>query len=295
MLRINIKKKLTTAEGPLDLAVDLQVEKGEFVTIYGPSGAGKTTILRMIAGLVKPDEGMIEVAGEVWFDSAKGIDLPVRKRRTGFVFQEYSLFPNMTVRGNLEYALENKNKIGLIDEFLETVSLTGLQDRKPDHLSGGQKQRVALIRALLREPQVYLLDEPLAALDIEMRGRLQDEIIRLYRKAAVTTIFVSHDIPEVFKLASKVFVLNEGKIIKSGSAKEIFSGNQISGKFKFPGEIIEIRKDEGVNILTILVGNNSVKVVATDEEIQGLSVGSKIIVASKAFNPIIIRNASFAH
>ena len=168
----------------------------------------------------------------------------------------------------MEYALDNKKKTGLVDEFLKIVDLIELQSRKPDQLSGGQKQRVALIRALLRDPCIYLLDEPLAAIDGEMRARLQDEIIRLYRKAGIATIFVSHDIPEVFKLAGKVFVLNAGRIINTGSAQEIFSRNQISGKFKFPGEILEIHNDQGVNILTILVGNNLVKVVATDEEIR---------------------------
>ena len=291
MLRVNVTKKLMTAEGVLDLRVDFYVEKGEFVTIYGASGTGKTTILRMIAGLVEPDEGFISIEGQVWFDSAKKVNVPARRRRTGYVFQEYSLFPNMTIRENLEYAIENKEKIGLIDEFLEIVTLTELQHRKPEQLSGGQKQRVALVRALLRDPKIHLLDEPLAALDIEMRLRLQDEIIRLYRKTGITTIFVSHDIPEVFKLASKVFVLENGRIIKTGSPGEIFVGNQISGKFKFPGEIIEIHRDQGINIVTILVGNNPVKVVASDEEIEGLSLGSKIIVASKAFNPIIIRNS----
>ena len=289
MLRVNLTKKLITAEGPLNLRIDFYVKKGEFVILYGPSGTGKTTILRMIAGLADPDEGFISVDGQVWFDSAKKINVPARKRKTGFVFQEYSLFPNMSVRENLEYALDDKRKTGLIDEFLEIVLLTKLKHRRPDQLSGGQKQRVALIRALLRHPSVYLLDEPLAALDVEMRLRLQDEIIRLYRQASITTIFVSHDIPEVFKLASQVFILEDGKIIKSGSPGEIFAGNQISGKFKFPGEIIEIRKDQGINILTILVGNNPVKVVASDGEVNGLTVGSKVIVASKAFNPIIVK------
>lgn len=289
MLRLDVTKRLMTAEGLLDLHVELDLKKGEFVTIYGPSGAGKTTILRMIAGLINPDEGFIEVDGQVWFDSSKGINLPARKRRTGFVFQEYSLFPNMTVRENLEYALDNKKKISLIDEFLKVVTMTELQYRKPDQLSGGQRQRVALIRALLREPNIYLLDEPLAALDGQMRLHLQDEIIRLYRKLSITTIFVSHDIPEVFKLAGKIFVLSNGRVVKSGSPGEIFSGNQMSGKFKFPGEIINICKDEGINIVTILIGNNSVKVVATNDEIQDLSIGSKIIVASKAFNPIIVK------
>ncbi len=289
MISVNVTKTLMTAEGPLDLRIDFQVEKGEFVTIYGPSGTGKTTILRMIAGLVKPDSGLIAVDGKVWFDSTKGINIPTRQRNTGFVFQEYSLFPNMTVRENLAYALADPQSAHVIDEFLNIVALTELQHRKPHQLSGGQQQRVALIRALLRQSPVYLLDEPLAALDIDMRLRLQDEIIRLYRHTGSTTIFVSHDIPEVFKLAGKVFILNNGTIVQSGTAADIFANNHLSGKFKFPGKIVDIRQDQGLYIVTILVGNNAVKVVATREEIQGLTIGSTLIVSSKAFNPIISR------
>ena len=222
MLKVDVTKKLMTAEGTLELKINFFVEEGEFVTLYGPSGSGKTTILRMIAGLLKPDQGFVEVDGQVWFDSAKGIDVPARKRRTGFVFQEYSLFPNMTVRQNLEYALDDLKDAGRINELLDIVSLSELRNRKPDQLSGGQKQRVALIRALLRKPQLYLLDEPLAALDIDMRMRVQDEIIKLYRKAGGATIFVSHDIPEVFKLAGRVHVLGNGAIVKSGALRDVF-------------------------------------------------------------------------
>ena len=187
MIRVNVTKKLTTAEGPLDLCLDLCVKKGQFVTLFGASGTGKTTILRMIAGLVRPDEGTIVVNGQTWFDSVQKIDVPARKRSLGFVSQEYSLFPNMTVRENLEYGLDDHKKTGLIDGFLKSTALVELQDRKPDQLSGGQQQRVALIRALLREPSIYLLDEPLAALDGKMRSHLQDEILRLYRQA---TLFI---------------------------------------------------------------------------------------------------------
>ncbi len=293
MIRVNLVKKLMTAQGPLDLRVDFEVKEGEFVTLFGQSGAGKTTTLRMIAGLTDPDEGVITVDSEVWFDSAQRINVPARKRRTGVVFQEYALFPNLTVRENLEYALEDKRKSGRIDALLKIVRLKELEDRHPDQLSGGQKQRVALVRALLREPRVYLLDEPLAALDMDMRLHLQDEMIRLYRTSGITTIFVSHDFGEVFKLANRVFVLADGKIVKTGIPREIFAGSRLSGKFKFPGEIVEIHKDQSVNILTILVGNNFVKVVATDEEIQDLCVGSKVIVASKAFNPVIMKYNSW--
>lgn len=289
MIKINVIKKLMTAEGPLELDINMEVKKGEFITLFGKSGSGKTTILRMIAGLTEPDEGFISADGQVWFDSAKKINVPAGKRRTGFVFQEYSLFPNMTVRQNMEYALDDNKNSRQIDELLEMAHVKELENRRPDQLSGGQKQRVALIRALLRDARIYLLDEPLAALDIEMRLRLQEEILRLYRNTSVTAIFVSHDLAEVFKLTGRVCVLDGGKIIKAGSPEKVFSPAEFSGKFKFPGEIIEIKKDQGMNVLTVLIGNNMVKVVATNEELRGMSVGSRIIVASKAFNPVIIK------
>jgi molybdate transport system ATP-binding protein len=289
MIKIRVKKKLMTAEGPLGLDIDFKVREAEFVTLFGESGCGKTTTLRMIAGLTPPDEGYIEVNGEVWFDSTKKINLPANRRHVGFVFQEYSLFPNMTVRQNLEYALENRRDKDGIDDFLSLVYLSELQDRRPHQLSGGQKQRIALVRALLRKPKVYLLDEPLAAVGLAMRLKLQDEILALYRKAGIATIFVSHDLPEVFKLAGKVLVLEQGRIVKSGTPADVFIQDRLSGKFKFVGQVAEIRKDNIVNLLTVQIGNSLIKVVATDEEIRDINIGDKLIVASKAFNPIIMK------
>ncbi|MFH1617423.1 MAG: ABC transporter ATP-binding protein [Candidatus Margulisiibacteriota bacterium] len=289
MIKLKARKKLMTANGLLDFDVDLNIEPGEFVTLFGRSGCGKTTILRMLAGLTPPDEGFISVNGRVWFDSSGKINLAARKRAVGFVFQEHSLFPNMTVRQNLEFALEDKKDESRVDELLEMAHITELADRRPGQLSGGQRQRAALIRALLRKAEVYLLDEPLASLDQNMRLKLQDEIIRLYRDNGVSTVFVSHDLAEVYKMTGRVCVIEDGKIIKNGTPAEIFTDGRLSGKFNFPGEIVEIKKDQGANILTVLVGNNPVKVVALDEEIKGLSIGSKIIVASKAFNPVIMR------
>ncbi|MBI4309855.1 MAG: ATP-binding cassette domain-containing protein, partial [Candidatus Omnitrophica bacterium] len=165
MIKVKAKKDLMTSHGPIRLDVDFQITDHELVTLYGPSGAGKTTILRMIAGLTDPDEGLIEIDSEVWFDSAKGINTPVQERHISLVLQDYNLFPNMTVRQNLKYALKDKKDEGLVDELLEMAHLTQLKDRKPDMLSGGQKQRAALVRALLRRPKIFLLDEPLSSLD----------------------------------------------------------------------------------------------------------------------------------
>jgi len=289
MIKVRAKKHLVTSHGPIDLAVDFQIAGNEFVTVFGPSGAGKTTVLRMIAGLTAPDEGLIEVDGEVWFDSEKGINIPVQKRAISFVFQDYNLFPNMTVRQNLQYALSVGADEKLIDELLAMVHLSELQHRRPGLLSGGQKQRVALIRALLRKPKIFLLDEPLSALDLDMRLKLQDEIVNLYERFRVPTIFVTHDLSEIFKMSNCVFVLEGGIITRSGRPDEVFGQDNISGKFKFVGTILDITQDNFLYIVTIQIGQNITKVVATEDEAAELKVGTRVVVSAKAFNPIIMR------
>lgn len=289
MIRIRFKKQLLTSNGPLLLDVDFEFSSGAFVSLFGESGSGKTTILRMIAGLTEPLEGFIQVEDEVWFDSSKKINLPAHQRAVGFVFQDYSLFPQMTVRENLEFALRDRRDQDMIEELLDIVHLKELEKRKPESLSSGQRQRVALARAVLRRPKIFLLDEPLAALDLEIRLKLQEEILKIYERFGTTTILVSHDLSEVFKLSTHIFVLEQGKISKSGKPADIFAHSNISGKFKFVGQVLEICKEGVVNILTIQIGNNLTKVVATDQEIEEINMGDKIIVAAKAFNPLILK------
>lgn len=289
MIKVKAQKDLITSHGPLRLDVDFQIADGEFITLYGPSGVGKTTVLRMIAGLTVPEQGIIEVDGETWFDSAQGINRPVQERQISFVFQDYNLFPNMTILENLEYALKDKNDRHLIDEFLGMVHLTELSQRRPATLSGGQKQRVALIRALLRRPKIFLLDEPLSALDLELRLKLQDEIFALYDRFKIPTIFVTHDLSEIFKLAHQIFVMEEGKIVRSGKPGEIFGEDALSGKFKFVGNILALEKEDFLYIVTVQIGNHLTKVVATEEEVKDCRVGDRVLVAAKAFNPIIIK------
>lgn len=289
MIKVKVLKNLVTAHGPIRLDVEFEIREQGLITLFGPSGAGKTTILRMIAGLTDPEEGFIEVDDEVWFDSGKGINRPVQERQTGFVFQDYNLFPNMTVRENLQYALNNNTDEHLIGELLEMVHLTQLKDRKPETLSGGQKQRVALVRALLRRPKIFLLDEPLSALELELRLRLQDEILAVYKRFKVPTIFVTHELSEIFKLAHQVLVLEAGKIVRSGDPGEVFGEDTLSGKFKFVGNILELQKDDFLTIVTVQIGLNLTKVVATEEEAKDWSVGDRVLVSAKAFNPIIMK------
>jgi len=289
MIKIQIAKTLHSGEGEFQLNLDLQIQNNEFITLYGKSGAGKTTTLRIVAGLTEPDEGTIQIDNEVWFDSKRKINLLPQQRRVGLVFQDYALFPNMTVRKNLEYSLESKKDITIVDTLLELMDLQNLSNRKPDSLSGGQQQRVALARALVRKPKVLLLDEPLSALDMEMRVKLQDEILKIHNEFDITTILVSHSFTEIFKLSNRVFVIDKGKITRSGNPADIFIDRKLSGKFKFEGKILELQKNDVVYIATISIGNNIVKVIASNEEARQFNIGDRVVVSSKAFNPILMK------
>ncbi|MBE0650752.1 MAG: ATP-binding cassette domain-containing protein [Bacteroidales bacterium] len=287
MIEIALQKELTAADGIMKLDVDLRIQQGHLVTLFGDSGAGKTSILRMIAGLMIPDDGQINVNGSNWMDVKKGISLKPQQRRVGFLFQNYALFPNMTVQENLTYALEKGQDKKIVDELIETIELGDLQNRKPGTLSGGQNQRVALARALVRKPEILMLDEPLSALDTKMRMKLQDFILTVHKRYNLTTILVSHDANEVIKMSDEVFFLEGGKIIKHGKPVDVFASKRVSGKFQLFGEIINIEKQDIIYVVTVLIGANIVKVIADESEADSMSIGDKVIVASKAFNPLI--------
>lgn len=213
---LKVRVALDGPTGPFDLDVGLAVAQGAFVALVGPSGAGKTTLLRVLAGLMKPSEGRVRVGASVWCDTAARQMLPVRRRSIGFVFQDYALFPNMTVRGNLEYAIGRGFDSDEVFRLLDMVELRGLAEAYPARLSGGQKQRLALIRALARRPDVLMLDEPLSALDPAMRRQLQDEVKRLHHEFGTTTFMVSHDIAEILRLADRAIRLENGRIVADG-------------------------------------------------------------------------------
>lgn len=287
MIKINIHKKLNGIDGIMNLNIHTTIKKNQFTTLYGASGAGKTTILRILAGLSNPNKGLIKVNEKKWFDAQQKINLKPQKRKVGFVFQDFALFPNMTVRENLEFGLLKGQPIKLIDELIEITELGTLQHRKPETLSGGQKQRVALSRALVQQPNILLLDEPLSALDDDMRFKLQDYILQVHKHFKLTTILVSHHLPEIFKLSDKVIVLNKGKIQQEGMPEIVFSQNKISSKFNLTGEILKIEKSDVIYVVNVLSGNNIVKIIATEKEVKNFSIGQKVLVGSKAFNPVI--------
>ncbi|VBB44691.1 ABC transporter related protein [uncultured Paludibacter sp.] len=222
MLKINIEREMLTSEGKKTLKIDTELTEKELVCIFGHSGAGKTTLLRILAGLNKPDKGYIQFKDQIWFDSSKKINIPAQQRNVGYMFQDYALFPNMSVRKNIAFAQKTKDN-GEVDKLLELFELEMLQNQHPEKLSGGQKQRVALARALAAKPQLLMLDEPLSALDFEMRVNLQGEIKKAHELLESITLMISHDIKEVEKLATSVILLQNGLITEQGKNKEMIS------------------------------------------------------------------------
>lgn len=289
MIHVKVEKKLFAESGEMNLSVNLEINSGEFVTIYGDSGAGKTSILRMIAGLLEPDDGTIKSENKFWFDRGSKTNIKPQKRNVGLLFQDYSLFPNMTVYENIAFAGKENSDSTFIKRLVDLIELEKLKDRKPYSLSGGQKQRVALARALAQKPTILLLDEPLSALNDEIRIKLQDYILKLHKELNLTTLLVSHDIPEIFKLSDNVYQISDGKIKNVGKPEEIFIEKNISGKFKFTGTVLKITKSDVVFLVSILIGKDVVRVIATSESIKKYSVGDKVLVVSKAFNPIILK------
>ena len=300
MIKMACRKALHASTGHMQLDVQLTIERGAFVTLFGPSGAGKTTVLRMLAGLVHPDSGTIEVAGNVWFDDQKRLAVPPQQRALGMVFQDYALFPNLSVADNVAYGMttgSHRKKASNVDvdRLLAASGLMELRDRCPASLSGGQKQRVALARALGRALQtghdgrspLLLLDEPLSALDNAMRVQLQDVLLALHREYGLTTVLVTHDIAEVFKLSQHVFVIEAGRIVRSGSPSSVFLQQQRQGSLQLQAQVLAVRQEEVVYILSLLVGQDIVEVIADKEEAAYLHPGDMISIAAKAFSPMI--------
>ena len=282
MIKINIEKKLHGANGEMDLNVDLEIQEGEFLALSGKSGSGKTTLLRILAGL-ESARGNIEVGGEKWLSSKNS--LPPQKRKIGYVFQDYALFPNMTVEENLLFVHADKK---MAEHLLQITELSDMKERLPNTLSGGQQQRVSLCRAMMHRPRLLLMDEPLAALDPEMRTTLQNEILRLHKEFGTTTIMVSHDPSEIYRLASRVVVLENGKFVNDGDPKEILLKTQGSQKFSFEGELLDISKVDVIYVAIVSIGQQLVEVVVSSEEAQNLTIGQKVTVSTKAFAPMIV-------
>ena len=238
-----------------DLELALEVGRETFA-LAGPSGAGKTTVLRAVAGLATPARGRIRCADETWFDSERGIDRRPEERSVGYVFQEYALFPHLTVEQNVRLA-------GADRSLLERFGISRLADAKPGQLSGGERQRVAIVRALARDPKVLLLDEPLGALDAQTRGHVRGELKQLVAELDLPTLLVTHDYEDAVSLADRVGVLVDGRVVQAGTPEELVSrptsafvadftgANFLVGNARRqPGALTEVSLDDGTRLVS---------------------------------------------
>lgn len=221
-------------------AFSLHIKKGSFTTLLGPSGCGKTTVLRMLAGLETPDAGRIQLDGRYVFDAEAGLCIPVEKRALGFVFQDFALWPHMTVFENVAFGLHARGKTKHLKErvrqALRMVQLEELADRSPCALSGGQKQRVAFARAIVTEPSIILFDEPLSALDALLREEMRHEIRRITRELNMTAVFVTHDQLEAMSMSDHIAVLQHGRIEQYDTPERIYKQPQSAFVAHFIGK-----------------------------------------------------------
>ena len=276
MITIDCKKKISD-----DFSIDarLEINKGSFVCLYGRSGSGKTTLLRILAGFLRADSGSIK-DGDLVLQEGNEF-LSAGKRRIGFLFQDYALFENMSVTGNLLFARNDPQKAAMLLEILE---LSEFAKSGVEGLSGGQKQRVALARALMQEPEILLLDEPLSALDFTMREKIQEYLLKIHEQFHQTVILVSHDVSEIYRLCKRVYEMKDGRIVRTGTPEEIFLKTSGSQKFSFAGKIVDLQARDGVKVAVVAIGSQLCEVVLSNAEADGLQVGDEVKTGAKAFN-----------
>lgn len=237
MLRVEARTRL----GALDLDVALEVAAGECLAVAGPSGAGKTSVLRVAAGLLRPEHGRVEAGGETWLDTQRGIDVPPERRRCGYLFQEYALFPHLTAWQNVAYPLKGvprRERRERAVALLERFGVGELAESRPRTLSGGERQRVALARALARHPGVLLLDEPLAALDARTRASAARELGAVLREVDVPALLVTHDFAEAAQLGDRVGVIDAGRVVQEGTPSELAAAPRSAFVADFTGAVV---------------------------------------------------------
>ena len=273
---IAIAHTIHAATGKVAMDINVSIEKGSIFALTGPSGAGKTTFLKLIAGLSKPDSGEIKFGDDVWLDSRNRLNMPVQDRKVGFVFQNYALFPNLSVRQNLIYALPKGDSEKIADDLLERSGMTAFGNRKPYQLSGGQQQRVAILRAIASRPKLLLLDEPMSALDSGFRQKVQDMLLDFHREYGFTMLIVTHQIADIFQLAHKVAIMEEGKIAKLGTPSQVFLSTDSEANNMLYAEVLAIEQLSEYLSVSLLLQHKIVAVTFDLSRINDLNVGDKI-------------------
>jgi molybdate transport system ATP-binding protein len=257
MGKARLDLKVPTRDFDVEVALDVGAET---VALVGPSGAGKTTVLRAIAGLAQPTSRLVAANGEVWFDSDRGIDRRPEERAVGYVFQEYALFPHLSVERNVAFAGGDPG------DLLDRLGIGALAKAKPPELSGGERQRVALARALARKPDILLLDEPMAALDPHTRGRVRVELRALLHELGLPSILVTHDFVDAAALADRIAVLVDGRIVQTGTAEELIASPATPFVAELAGgNLLTGQARVRVDGLTEVVLESGLTVVSTDE------------------------------
>ena len=277
-----LEASATAQAGTFRLTVDLRVEPGTTAAVLGPSGSGKTLTLRVIAGLAAPAHGRISSNGRVLYDSTAGVNEPPRKRRAGFVFQDYALFPHLSAAENMAYGFRgDRGAAGdRVAELVDLLGLSGLEARRPAQLSGGQRQRVALGRALASEPEFLLLDEPFSALDAPTRAALTEQLLELESRVAVPTVLVTHDLAEAHALAQQLVVLDDGAILQSGPRDDVF-GRPASPRV---GELVGVRNILPATVSTVEGGAATVDAsgVTMQTPAGALAEGEQVTAGARA-------------
>jgi molybdate transport system ATP-binding protein len=230
-----------TVLGTLPLDVELDVAPASCLALAGPSGAGKTTILRVAAGLLRPEHGRVEASGETWLDTARGVEVPAERRSCGYVFQDYALFPHLSAWQNVAYPLRGSSRRERRSRALELLERFGLADRaeaRPRALSGGERQRVAVARALARRPDVLLLDEPLSALDARTRAGAARELGAVLRESEAPALLVTHDFAEAAQLGDHVGIIDRGRVVQQGTPSELAAAPRSAFVADFTGAVV---------------------------------------------------------
>lgn len=292
MLDAHIKKQLGSGNGHA-LTIDVNVRAAGGITVlFGASGAGKTSILRAIAGIIRPDQGRITLGDKTYFDSTAGVNLPMQKRKIGYVFQNHTLFPHLTAEQNALYGARADSRLSTRERVRELFSALGIQKtaaRYPHELSGGEQQRVALARALATDPRIMLLDEPLSAVDVATRSRLLEEISAIQKRTGIPFLYVTHNHSEAVRLGNAMIVIDEGKVVQEGSPLEIFNAPRtapvarvVGAENVFVGRILRHQPEDGMTEI-------DVHSCLMEAPYNSLPIGSTVTVGIRSEDIIVSR------